>query len=86
MDIKQVKLLTELERFHYWIKERHSVYLKKQAGKLKPWTDDKIIQSYYFLSLMDVGWSLKNFRYLTTYKKNAQLTIPVKQVQTAANL
>jgi hypothetical protein len=32
----------------YWIRERHSIYLKKQAGKPKPWTKDKILQQYRF--------------------------------------
>lgn len=41
--------MTEPEKsFLYWIRERHSIYLKKQAGKRKPWTKDKVLQEYYF--------------------------------------
>lgn len=43
----------ELERFFYWINERHSIHLKKQAGVNRkgmgwPWTKDKILQQYKF--------------------------------------
>src|SRR5579864_4281987 len=34
--------------FWYWIGERHSIYLKKQAGLPKPWTVDLILQQYKF--------------------------------------
>lgn len=30
------------------MKERHSIYLKRQRGLPKPWTDDKILQTYSF--------------------------------------
>lgn len=48
MKTTQVSKLTSIERFHYWIEERHSVFLKKQASKPMPWTDDNILSSYYF--------------------------------------
>jgi hypothetical protein len=35
----------------YWIKERHSIYTKKQAGEPKPWTQDPILQSYRFCNV-----------------------------------
>jgi hypothetical protein len=35
----------------YWIKERHSIYTKKQAGEPKPWTQDTILQSYRFCNV-----------------------------------
>lgn len=34
--------------FWYWIKERHSIFLRRQAGVSKPWTDDHILQDYKF--------------------------------------
>lgn len=34
--------------FWYWITERHSIYLKRQAGQDKPWTQDSILQHYKF--------------------------------------
>jgi len=44
----QVGQMTVLERFLYWIQERHRIYLAKEAGQPKPWTDDKVLQSYFF--------------------------------------
>jgi hypothetical protein len=35
----------------YWIKERYSIYLKRQAGKPKPWTKDPILQQYRFCNV-----------------------------------
>jgi len=37
-----------LDDFTYWINERHKIYLKKEAGEPKPWTDDDILQRYKF--------------------------------------
>lgn len=34
--------------FWYWISERHSIYLKRQAGRPKPWTLDPILTDYKF--------------------------------------
>ena len=48
MRIAEVLTLTPPERFVYWIRERHSIHLKRQAGAPKPWTDDEILQSNFF--------------------------------------
>lgn len=48
MKVEQVAKLSPEERFLYWIQERHSVYLKKEAGESKPWTNDEILRSYFF--------------------------------------
>ena len=45
---KNVKNLDPISRFRYWIIERHKIYLKKEAGEKKPWTDDTILQNYRF--------------------------------------
>jgi len=39
------------EELMYFIKERHSIYLKRSRGLPKPWTDDKIFQSYKFCNV-----------------------------------
>jgi hypothetical protein len=54
----------ELEHF---IKERYAIYLKRQAGKPKPWTKDPILQQYRFCNIyreLDVvtQWIAKNWR------------------------
>lgn len=35
----------------YYIKERESIRLKKEAGKSKPWTADEILQQYKFTNV-----------------------------------
>lgn len=37
-----------VERFFYWINERHRIYLSKAAGNPPPWTSDVILQKYKF--------------------------------------
>jgi hypothetical protein len=48
MLIEEVGKLPPIERFLYWIKERHKIYVKRQKGLPPPWTDDEILQSYFF--------------------------------------
>ncbi len=48
MKTADVKKLPPLERFLYWVRERHQIYLRRRAGKPKPWTDDEVLQSYFF--------------------------------------
>ena len=51
MKIQDVAKLSTKDRFLYWIKERESIRLKKEAGKPKPWTDDPILQMYRFCNV-----------------------------------
>lgn len=56
-----------VQRFFAFIKERHSVTLKRQRGEPKPWTLDTILQSYRFCSAyreLDAVtiWIRKNWR------------------------
>jgi hypothetical protein len=37
-----------VERFLYWIRERHAIYLKRRRGEPPPWTEDEILRSYFF--------------------------------------
>jgi hypothetical protein len=48
MLVSKVSSLSTEARFLYWIRERHSIYLRRKAGKPKPWTDDAILQNYFF--------------------------------------
>lgn len=43
--------MKQLRQFTNFIKERHAVYERKQAGKPKPWTKDEILQSYRFCNV-----------------------------------
>ena len=48
MKIADVKKLSPMERMLYWIQERHQIHLRRQSGQSKPWTDDEVMQSYFF--------------------------------------
>ena len=48
MKVSLVRKLSPTEQFLYWFKERHQIYLKRQRGEPPPWTDDEVLQSYYF--------------------------------------
>lgn len=48
MRTEDVLNLLPQERFLYWVRERHDIFLARQAGKPKPWTDDEILQNYFF--------------------------------------
>lgn len=65
--LEKIKKLTPKQRLVYWIKERHSIYLKKKAGLPKKWTNDSILQSYRFCNVyreLDTvtRWIAKNWR------------------------
>lgn len=56
-----------VERFFWWINERHWIYLQKDAGDPWPWTDDPILQTYKFTNVfreLDTGtvWYRENWR------------------------
>lgn len=66
MLLNDVKKLTPLERLVYWVRERESIRLKKEAGEPKPFTDDTILQTYRFCNVrrMDDAvskWLLSNW-------------------------
>jgi hypothetical protein len=48
MTTDKVARLPPLDRFLYWIRERHAVYLRRKAGRPKPWTDDSVMQAVFF--------------------------------------
>jgi len=40
--------ITQTSYFLYWIQERHKIHLKRLAGEPWPWTEDRILQDYFF--------------------------------------
>lgn len=57
----------QLQKFFYWINERHKIYLKRQRGESWPWTEDKILQTYKFTNPFRENdrvtiWIRKNIR------------------------
>lgn len=56
----------EQKKYLYFIQERESIRLKKNAGEPKPWTKDKILQSYRFTCVRRMDdkvsqWLLNNW-------------------------
>lgn len=43
--------MKQLKEFVTFIKERHAIYARRQAGKPKPWTKDPILQAYRFCNV-----------------------------------
>lgn len=42
---------SNIKDFYGWINERHSIFLKRQAGEEWPWTDDEILRKYKFTNV-----------------------------------
>jgi hypothetical protein len=66
MKVEDVKLLDPLQIYSYWITERESIRIKKEAGAAKPWTDDVILQKYRFCNVRRMDdkvsrWLLDNW-------------------------
>ncbi|HEX7962208.1 MAG TPA: nucleotide kinase domain-containing protein [Terriglobales bacterium] len=43
--------MNRANRFFSFLKERHSIYLAREAGKPKPWTSEPILQQYRFCNV-----------------------------------
>lgn len=61
-----------------FIKERHNIYTKRQAGQPKPWTKDPILRSYRFCNVyreLDTvtKWIAQNWRDPAKYSKHQDL-------------
>lgn len=78
MKLSEVRKLNPIDRLTYWIKERESIRLKKEAGKPKPWTDDEILQSYRFCNPRRMDDKVSKWLYLNWYKPyfNHPCTLP----------
>ena len=58
---------TEEALFWWFMNERHRIYVKKEIGAPKPWTTDKILQTYKFTNIFreldrDTIWVRQNIR------------------------
>lgn len=42
---------TDVDKFFGFAKERYNIYLVRQQGQKKPWTEDKVLQRYYFCNI-----------------------------------
>lgn len=48
MLVSDVAKLPVKERFIYWIRERHQIYSRRELGYNPPWTDDEVLQTWFF--------------------------------------
>jgi hypothetical protein len=70
--------LSPLERYIWWIKERHQIYLKKEAGEPRPWTDNEILRDNFFTSAYreldkTTRWYSKNVRESKPFRGSTNL-------------
>lgn len=68
MKLSEVKKLTPFERLCYWITERESIRLKKEAGEKKPWTDDECLSAYRFCNVRRMDDKVSRWLEETWYK------------------
>lgn len=66
MKIEQVIKLSPVERFIYWVRERENIRKLKEVGRPRPWTDDKILDTYRFCNVRRMDdkvskWLLENW-------------------------
>jgi hypothetical protein len=78
MNIRDTVNLLPLDRFVYWIKERHQIYCKRQANKSKPWTDDEVLQNNFFTNPYRehdkvTKWFRRNIRGVYPYQKSSKV-------------
>lgn len=51
ISMSEIRNLTPIQRYLYWIKEREAVRLRKEANLPKPWTNDEILRNYRFCNV-----------------------------------
>lgn len=70
MKIDKVRNLHPVERFFYFVQERESIRLRKEAGEPKPWTDDVIMSNYRFCNVRRMDDKVSNWLYDNWYCPN----------------
>lgn len=66
MYLDDIRDMTPVERYCYFIMERENIRLKRACGDAKPWTDDPILREYRFCNVRRMDdkvsdWLLKNW-------------------------
>jgi hypothetical protein len=70
MTIEEIREYTPYERLCYWIKERESIRLKKEAGKPLPYTTDPILQQFKFCNVKRADDKVSRWLITEWYDKN----------------
>lgn len=69
MKTKDVKKMERpIDRLAYWIQERESIRLKREAGEKKPWTDDEVLQKYRFCNVRRMDDKVSKWLYENWYQ------------------
>lgn len=67
-----------IPEFFYWINERHRIWVRRQAGAPKPWTDDPILRDWKFTNAfrqLDRGTVALHYMLEQVGKVPADLTV-----------
>jgi alpha-glutamyl/putrescinyl thymine pyrophosphorylase clade 1 len=67
MFLQHVKKLSPFDLLVYWIKERESIRLKREAGEPRPWTDDEILNTYRFCNVRRMDDAVSKWLYDNWY-------------------
>lgn len=59
-----------LNTLKYWIKERESIRIKKEAGKKPPWTKNKVLSTYRFCNVRRMDDKVSVWLYDNWYNPN----------------
>lgn len=64
--LNNIRAMTPFQRLTYWIQERETIRVEKEAGAPKPWTFDPILQAYRFCNVRRMDdkvsqWLLNNW-------------------------
>jgi hypothetical protein len=78
MKVEDTLKLSPLDRFIWWITERYSIYLKKERGDPKPWSENEILQKFFFTNAYreldkTTVWYRDNIREVKPFKNNMKL-------------
>lgn len=61
----------KIRSFLYWIQERESIRLKKEAGEPAPWTEDSLLQTYRFCNVRRRDDRVSRWLIQSVYEKYA---------------
>ena len=64
----EIRKLTPIQRYLYWVEEREAVRLRKEANLPKPWTTDEILRNYRFCNVRRMDDKVSKWLYDNWYK------------------
>jgi hypothetical protein len=78
LKVEDTAKLSTLERYIWWIVERHCIHLKKERGEKKPWTENEILRDNFFTNAYreldkTTRWYSKNVREARPFRGSTNL-------------